>query len=277
MAMQAMAQMAGPIASGISAIGGLFGRKKNNAAQSARDQYNYNLSLQHDAQAFNERMFRNRLQYIREDAEKAGINPLYGAGLNSASPSSGMNSVGAPDYVGEQNNKVMQKIEAMRAGQDFSARMAEIRNVNQQTRTEEMNTLLRAKEVIAQQLQNLLSRKNLDAFEIKLKKELQVADSQINANIASATASYGEARSARAAADKYNAETAEIKRNLHNRTTNPIIDGFSTGASNGGGWVGGALGATGSALDFLFKPINPDEWKGGSNHINPTRRKINKR
>lgn len=178
MAMQAMAQMAGPIASGISAIGGLFGRKKNNAAQSARDQYNYNLSLQHDAQAFNERMFRNRLQYIREDAEKAGINPLYGAGLNSASPSSGMNSVGAPDYVGEQNNKVMQKIEAMRAGQDFSARMAEIRNVNQQTRTEEMNTLLRAKEVIAQQLQNLLSRKNLDAFEIKLKKELQVADSQ---------------------------------------------------------------------------------------------------
>ena len=91
----------GGIGSGIgSGISKLFGG--SSSAKAAAQQYNYSLALQKQAQEWNEYMYKHRYQFQRQDMENAGINPLFGMG-QAPTVTSGMNSAGMADYVGEQN------------------------------------------------------------------------------------------------------------------------------------------------------------------------------
>lgn len=143
----------GAILSGIGATMSLFGKKSDSARKAAEQQYQYNLALQQQSQKWNEYMYKNRYQMQKDDLEKAGINPLFGLG-QAPSVTSGMNSIGMPDYVNEQNNKFNNMMSLLDFGQNLSAKRAQTKLIEQQVLTEEQNTLLRTAEVLGRQLEN---------------------------------------------------------------------------------------------------------------------------
>lgn len=143
----------GAIAQGVGALaGGLF-KGSSSSAKAAAQQYQYNLKLQQQQQQWNEYMYKNRYQMQREDLEKAGINPLFGMG-QAPSVTSGTNSVGMADYVGEQNNKFNQMMSLLDFGQNLSAKRAQTKLIERQAQTEEQNTLLRTQQAIREELNN---------------------------------------------------------------------------------------------------------------------------
>lgn len=175
-----------------AAIGGalglassFFGNSGKNSARAAAEQYQYNLALQRDAQRFNEYMYRNRYQMQREDLEKAGINALYGLGT-APSVTSGTNSIGMPDYVGEKNNKVQNFLTGIDLASNLTARRVQNDKIKQETLTEYQNTELKKLERINSSLEALYRKKELDNYDKKLKAELQNMYSQTVKNIAEA-------------------------------------------------------------------------------------------
>lgn len=149
---------------------GLFG--SSSSAKAAQTQYKNNLKLQQQAQAWNEFMYKNRYQMQVEDLEKAGINRLYGLGTAPA-VTSGLNSVGLPDTVGEQNNKANQLLNGIALTQNLSAKRAEIKNTEQKTRTEQFNTQLRQMEVLDKRIDNFEKQKRLTTLDERMMNEMK--------------------------------------------------------------------------------------------------------
>ena len=172
-------------------IGSLLGRGKSNAAKAAAQQYQYNLALQQQAQEWNEYMYRNRYQMQVEDLEKAGINKLYGLGT-APSVTSGLNSVGMADYVGEQNNRVQQFINGLDLGTNLSAKRAQQKLVEQQTNTEKINGNLKIIEIEEKNVD--IANKQLENKHIteNRKAEIQERKTQAVKNIADAQKSIQE-------------------------------------------------------------------------------------
>lgn len=177
----ASGNIAGAAISGIGATMSLFGGKSN-SAKAAQQQFEHNLALQKQSQEWNEYMYKNRYQMQRGDLEKAGINPLFGMG-QAPSVTSGTNSVGMADYVGEQNNKFQQAMSLLDFGQNLSAKRAQTRLLENQANTESINTNLKTMEVQTQQLENLRRKKDLTYQEKLLKSQLELNISQTNNNI----------------------------------------------------------------------------------------------
>lgn len=192
---------------------GLFG-KKNSGAESARAmkmQYENNLKLQKQAQAWNEYMYKNRYQMQVDDLEAAGINKLYGLGTAPA-VTSGLNSVGLPDTVGEQNNKANQALKAFDLTQNLSARRAQIKKLEQETKTEEHNTRLRELQGVNQMINNIKGQKDLKTYDQKAIQDLEKQRAEIIRSMAEANESRERAVTAREQTKQIKESRKEIER-----------------------------------------------------------------
>lgn len=208
---------ANSILGGVNTIMGLFGRNnKYSAAQAAKDQFNYNMQLQKDAQNYNTYMYQNRYQMQTKDLKAAGINPLYGLG-SAPSVISGQGSTGMPEYVAEQQtkenrkqNKINNALNMLSFMRDYSAVNAENNLKKAQTATEGINAQLRALQTIGQQLENTLKQKDINSYDKRLISDLKEAQSRIIANLAGAESSSANAYSARENA-KYTKERSKTE------------------------------------------------------------------
>lgn len=160
---------------------GLF----DSAEKASARQYQYNLALQKQAQQWNEYMYKNRFKFQRQDLENAGINPLFGMG-QAPSVTSGTNSVGMPDMVGEQNNKFNQMMSLLDFGQNLSAKRAQTKLIERQAQTEEQNTLLRTAEVLEKQINNKFLPEQRKAELKKMQADTLEALARTNESYASA-------------------------------------------------------------------------------------------
>ncbi len=232
------------IGGSIASLGGLFGKKKNNSAKAAQQQYQYNLALQQQQQDWNEYMYRNRYQMQVEDLEKAGINKLFGLG-QAPSVTSGLNSAGMADYVGEQNNKFQQIISALDFGSNLSARMAQQKKVEQETRTEEINTKLKVIEQEEKNLENAMRRIRLKFLPAREKAEIQEMITNSKKNITSAQKDISDIQTS-ALENKSKERTEE----WHLR--NPKLSNYLTGIGESSNAIKTILGAVGAGAGFAY-------------------------
>ncbi len=151
-------------------------------------QFKYNKQLAQFQNDLNVNNYKNRFQWAAEDAEKAGINRLYGLGQGSVS-GAGLATVSQPDSAGMMG--ALQNANPIKAGfevadwiRNFNLKKAQEKQVNQQTKTEEFNTQLRAYEAINQQIQNLKAQKELKWYDKVVLTELEQQRSAISANFA---------------------------------------------------------------------------------------------
>lgn len=243
------------------------------SARAAQQQYQYNLALQKQQQQWNEYMYKNRYQFERADKEAAGLNMLYG--LSSApTVTSGTNSVGMPDMVGEKNGKMQQILTGLQIGGELSARKAEIENVKQQTYTEQQNTLLRQHQAIGQQLDNLYKQKELTNYDKKLIMELKEAQSRISKNMAETASAYSNAELSRAKSE--NVRSVERQKiMLENRQkrrfdevyeNNPDMALFEAGSKEfGTSTLGNALNIVGTIKRMMQEDAR-NKRKSGARH-----------
>ena len=172
--------------------------------KAAEQQYQHNLALQKQQQDWNEYMYKNRYQFQRQDLEKAGINPLFGMG-QAPSVTSGTNSVGMADMVGEQNNKFNQMMSLLDFGQNLSAKRAQTKLIERQAQTEEQNTLLRTAEVLEKQINNKFLPE-------QRKAELKKMQADTLEALARTNESYASAGLKNAQTARENAESGIVKR-----------------------------------------------------------------
>lgn len=176
------------MAAGVAAAAGALIQYKaakesgNASAKGAADQFAYNLMLQRQQQQWNEYMYKHRYQFQRKDLEDAGINPLYGLG-NATSPTSGLNSVSMPDYVGEKLGRNQNIIAGLALAKDWSAQKVANEKTKQETETEKSNTVLKQLEVVSQQINNLIRKKDLDYYDKRALSELKEQKSRIIKNL----------------------------------------------------------------------------------------------
>lgn len=222
------------IATGGQLIGGLF----NSGSQSARAaalQYQYNLSLQREAQKFNEYMYRNRYQMQVEDLEKAGINKLYGLGSAPTTSSVG-GSVGMPDMVTEKNNRMQNFLTGIDLASNLTARQVQNEKIQQETKTEKVNTEIKKLEEINQELENIYSKKKINWFDKRQAAELEEIKSKITKNIEEAGEARERAQNARENNNLIRANTKETenKAEINGREAqwikdHPVLSGFGIG------------------------------------------------
>lgn len=192
-------------------------------ASSAR-QYEYNLALQQQQQQWNEYMYKHRYQFQRQDLEEAGINPLYGLGTAPA-VTSGLNSVGMEDDNQNKQNAVQNSLNLIGQAQEWSAKQVAMKKMEQETKSEEVNTGLMQMEKVSKRLDQeykTLQNKNLSTENKyqtqKIIAELKKTKSEITRNIAESSKAYAdankadaEASSAREYTQNLRAERANIK------------------------------------------------------------------
>jgi len=81
----ALAALAAAVPAGLQIFSALSARKGQQDAN--QDQMTFNADEAQKQRDFEERMFRNRYQFTRQDLEAAGYNPLLAMGLNPGVPS----------------------------------------------------------------------------------------------------------------------------------------------------------------------------------------------
>ena len=178
----AIGNIPGAIFNGIGATMGLFGFGSSNSAKAAQKQYEYNMALQQQAQQWNEYMYKNRYKFQMQDLKNAGINPLFGMG-QAPSVTSGTNSVGMPDAVGEQYNKFQQIMSILDFGQNLSAKKAQTKLLENQANTEAINTNLKSLEVIEKNINNIKGQKDLKYYDREKLAYLKNLESQTYKNL----------------------------------------------------------------------------------------------
>lgn len=206
-------------------VGKLFGGSSN-SAKAAAQQYHYNLKLQQQQQDWNEYMYKNRFQMQKQDMINAEINPLFGMG-QAPTVTSGTNSVGMADMVGEQNNKIQQILSAIDTGQNLSAKRAQTKLIENQAKTEEINTNLKTIEVEEKNIINLMNRIRLKYLDAKEKAEIQNQVSQSKQNISTAQKNISDINTS----ELNNKKTERIEE-WHRK--HPKLSGIFTGLSEGG-------------------------------------------
>lgn len=172
-------------------LGGLSSNKSNSARKALQAQEESTMRLLKYQQDYNNWYTENQASMIMAGNKKAGIHPFYGLG-NGHTPTSA--SASLPDYVGEQNAKINERktlTDAIQNGiqiaQDWSAKRAQIKLMENQANTEQYNTFLKRAEVVGQELKNLESKTNLTYQEKLLKTQLQKEYADINRTIAETT------------------------------------------------------------------------------------------
>lgn len=173
-----------------SSLIGKFG-SKSNSAKAAAQQYEYNLALQKQQQEWDEYMYRHRFQMQREDMLEAEINPLFGLG-QAPTVTSGLNSTGLADYVGEQNNKVQQFLGALELGQNLSAKRAETKLLKNQADTEAINANLKTIEVMEKNIDVDMKKLQLKYLPERIKAEIKEHLSNSYKNMADAQKSISD-------------------------------------------------------------------------------------
>lgn len=198
----------------------------SNSAKAAAQQYQYNLALQKQAQEWNEYMYKHRYQFQRNDMESAGINPLFGMG-QAPSVTSGMNSVGMADMVGEQNNKMQQILQALDLGQNLSARRAQTKLLENQAKTEEINTNLKTIEVMEKNIETDMKKLQLKHLPQRIKAEIKEHLSNSYKNMKSAQKDISDVNTS-----TLNNKRTERIEEWHRK--HPKLSGLFTGLGEGG-------------------------------------------
>lgn len=167
-----------------AALGQMF------SVQNMKRQFEYNKQLAKYQNDMNVENYKNRFQWAAQDAEKAGINRLYGLGQGAVS-GAGLAAVSQPDSAGMMN--AMMNANPIKAGfeignwiRDFNLKRAQEKEINQRTKTEEMKTQLTAYQSINQQIQNLKDQKELKWYDKLVLTQLEQQRSIISANMANA-------------------------------------------------------------------------------------------
>lgn len=189
---------------------------RTQGASSAR-QYQYNLALQQQQQQWNEYMYKHRYQFQREDLENAGINPLYGLGT-APSVTSGLNAVGMEDDNQAKQNAVQNALNTVGQAQEWSARQVQMKKMEQETRSEEVNTGLLQMEKVTKTLDQeykTLQNEHLSTenkYQVKqIIANLKKTKSEITKNIAESTKAYADANKADAEASSAREYTKNLK------------------------------------------------------------------
>lgn len=161
----------GTIAGGIlGGIGGLFGGGGNSAKQS----YKYSLMLQHDNQAWQEKMSNSAHQREVADLQAAGLNPVLSAGGQGASTGSPIGST-----IDGTNHSIDQIINATNTAIQAKATEAQIKNLEadstlkQKTgaKTESEKNLIDIQSKLEPQVQNAKIRLD-NANSVKAKQDI---------------------------------------------------------------------------------------------------------
>lgn len=189
---------------------------RTQGASSAR-QYQYNLALQQQQQQWNEYMYKHRYQFQREDLENAGINPLYGLGT-APSVTSGLNSVGMEDDNQAKQNAVQNSLNLVGQAQEWTAKQVAMKKMEQETKSEEVNTGLLQMDKIGKQLEQHqlklqnehLSREN-KYQEQQIIANLKKTYSDISTNTAISANQYANANKATAEASSARQYTKNLK------------------------------------------------------------------
>lgn len=230
----------GAIISGIGSLTNLFGG--GSAKRAAQEQFNNQMALQQQAQQWAEYMYRNRYQMQREDLEAAGINPLFGMG-SAPSTALGAGSAGMPEYVQEKQNKQQNILQGIQLGQEYSAKKAQIKNLEQQTKTEEWTTQLEALNTIGKHIENLQAKKELDNYDKKILKELRQMEASIAETISRTKLNNENTRYQRTAREGVEAQNQITKREAKWIKDHPMMSGFAIGAGKIVAPVSAGIGA----------------------------------
>lgn len=230
----------------------LNSKKTSSAQQAAKQQYEYNLALQKEAQNYNTYAFQHRYQWEAADKEAAGLSQLYGLSSPS-SPTSTSASVGMPEYVNEQSIKQEMALKGIQLGQSGAAVLADVNLKNQETQNKKLEANFTAMETVNSYLRALYTKKEVNAYDKKLIAELGKIKSEITSNISTAIKNNAEAGSAIALKNKINAETTGLNSTNEKLKVlakiykeNPGLAATFIGSQEaGGGDISAILGALG--------------------------------
>lgn len=209
------------------------------SVQNMKRQFELNKRLAQFQNNLNVHNYKHRIQWAREDAEAAGLNPLYGLEANGAS-GAGLATVSQPDSAGMIN--ALQNANPIAAGvqmanwiRDFNIKKAQEKKINQEAETEEFNTQLKAYEAITSELEALKKEKELSWFDKITIQQLEKDRSEIIKNLSNATESQARTTNIKQATEteKQNTKIAKEAQEAAERSNkfykdHPYLGGIAT-------------------------------------------------
>lgn len=150
-------------------------------------QYEYNLALQQQSQAWMEHM--SNTAHVREmnDLKRAGLNPILTAtgGQGASSPSSGASSVGLAQDGGLAVQEQANKIALAQTASNIELQRAQAAQAQATADNEQNQTYLTAAKIVGQAIDNAKQKKYLDNWDKEFIHRLEHIRSQTILNYAS--------------------------------------------------------------------------------------------